>query len=106
MRRPSGSTTQRHRTIPNVLNAVSMIGLPFLAWGLFRYQLWPTLLGMVLITGTKLWYIDRMAVLYDDMVAAQPHLGYRRTHSVRDEPHPRPAPGDLEGLPTDPSARP
>lgn len=69
---------ERHRTLPNILNVVSLTGLPFLAWGLATLEIWPILLGMTLITGAKLWYIDRMAILYDDMVGTQPELRYRR----------------------------
>ena len=72
---------ERHRTIPNLLNVASMTGLPFLVWGLITSQLWPTVLGMVLIAGAKLWYVDRMAILYDDMVSAHPQLRYRRPDS-------------------------
>ena len=61
-----------------MLNIASLSGFPFLIWGLVSLQLWPTALGMVLITGTKLWFIDRMAILYDDMVEANPELRYRR----------------------------
>lgn len=68
---------ERHRTIPNILNIASLTGFPFLIWGLVTFEPWPTVLGMVLITGAKLWYIDRMAVLYDDMVNARPELRYR-----------------------------
>lgn len=68
---------ERHRTIPTVLNIASLAGVPFLIWGLARLQLWPTLLGTVMSAGAKLWYIDRMAVLYGDMVATQPQLRYR-----------------------------
>jgi len=32
---------------------------------------------MLLITGAKLWYVDRMAILYGDMVHANPELRYR-----------------------------
>lgn len=69
---------ERHRTIPNILNIASLTGFPFLIWGLVTFQPWPTVLGMVLITGAKLWYIDRMAVLYDDMVEVRPEFRYRR----------------------------
>lgn len=69
---------ERHRTVPNVLNIVSLTGFPFLIWGLVSSQPWPTALGVVLIAGAKLWYIDRMAILYEDMVSANPELRYRR----------------------------
>jgi len=35
-------------------------------------------LGMVLIIGSKLWYVDRMAILYEDMVEENPDLRYHR----------------------------
>ncbi len=69
---------ERHRRLPNILNIASVTGFPFLAWGLVAFDIWPTVLGMTLITGAKLWYIDRMAILYDDMVAAHAELRYRR----------------------------
>ena len=74
---------ERHRTLPNILNVVSLTGFPFLAWGLLKFEIWPTLLGMVLITGAKLWYVDRMAILYDDMVAVHPTLRYRSSGQGR-----------------------
>ena len=39
-------------------------------------DVWPAVLGTVLIIGGKLWYIDRMAILYADMVRQQPDLRY------------------------------
>lgn len=68
---------ERHETIPNVLNVASLTGLPFFAWGLIALELWPTFFGIVVIIGAKLWYIDRMAILYEDMIAKEPHLRYQ-----------------------------
>lgn len=74
-----GSVTipQRHRVMPNVLNMASFLGLPIVGWGLIDLNIWATALGMVFITGGKLWYIDRMAILYDDVVAHYPELRFR-----------------------------
>ena len=69
---------ERHRVVPHVLNLAQLSGVPFLVWGLVGLQVWPTVLGTVLIAGIKLWYVDRMAILYGDMVAEQPELRYRR----------------------------
>ena len=69
---------ERHRVVPHVLNLAQLSGVPFLVWGLVGLQLWPTVVGVLLIAGIKLWYIDRMAILYGDMVAAQPQWRYRR----------------------------
>lgn len=68
---------ERHRVMPNLLNIASLTGLPFLVWGLGALDPWPTVFGMALMIGGKLWYIDRMAVLYEDMVAVRPELRYR-----------------------------
>ena len=76
--RKSVPVPERHRWIPNALNLASLAGIPFLVWGLARFEPWPTALGVALITCAKLWYIDRMAILYDDIVEADPELRYRR----------------------------
>jgi hypothetical protein len=70
----------RHRLIPNLLNVASLSGVPILAWGLYSLDLWPTIFSMTLIIGGKLWYIDRMAILYEDFVTAHPELRYRRPY--------------------------
>lgn len=68
---------ERHRLIPHILNIASLLGFPLLAWGLIALQIWPTVLGIFLITGAKLWYLDRMVVLYEDMVSTDPQLAYQ-----------------------------
>ena len=72
------SCTQRHRIVPHALNITQLFGVPFLIWGLVGLQVWPTVLGTLLVGGLKLWYTDRMVILYGDMVDAQPQLRYRR----------------------------
>jgi hypothetical protein len=44
----------------------SGIGLLPLAWGLWQLEVWPTLMGLVLILGGKLWFLDRMVWLKSD----------------------------------------
>lgn len=68
----------RHQTMPNVLNVASLTGFPFLVWGLVAIEPWPTIFGMGMIIGGKLWYIDRMAILYEDMIVQRPDLRYRQ----------------------------
>jgi hypothetical protein len=67
---------ERHRKLPHVLNVVSLSGMPFVIWGLVALDLWPTAMGIVLIIGSKLWYIDRMAIHYEDIVYNSPDLRY------------------------------
>ena len=56
-RRISAPLPPRHRTAPVVLNVLSAAGLPFLIWGLVVLDPW-------------LWFLDRMALLYDDVSSA------------------------------------
>jgi hypothetical protein len=44
----------------------------FLVWGLYALAIWPTLFGGTLILLGKLWFVDRMVWLYEDMKDASP----------------------------------
>lgn len=50
----------------------SAAGLPFWAWGLWSFDAGLILAGLTLMTGGKLWFVDRMVWLYQDMVKAAP----------------------------------
>lgn len=62
----------RHRMAPHVLAGIGMTGLPFLVWGLASLEIWPTLLGTALVYLGKMWFVDRMVWLYQDMADATP----------------------------------
>jgi hypothetical protein len=64
---------KRHRVLPHVLNGVTALGTLFVVWGLVRFAVWPTFLGAVLIYCGKLWFLDRMVWLYQDMSAVDEH---------------------------------
>lgn len=66
----------RHRTVPNVLSIVAALGAVPIIWGVVTLAVWPTLFGAALIYLAKLWFIDRMVWLYEDMRDATPE--YRR----------------------------
>lgn len=59
-----------HRTVPNILSAVSGIGMLFVIWGVFVFDMWPTLFGAVVVYLSKLWFFDRMVWLWSDMQEA------------------------------------
>ena len=63
---------KHHRLVPNILSGVSGSGLPFLVWGLWKLSFWPTFWGCVLIIGGKLWFLDRMVWIYEEMQDADP----------------------------------
>ena len=54
----------------HVLVAINTLGLPFIAWGLVALDVWITLFGLAVHMAGKNWFLDRMALLYDDMVTA------------------------------------
>ena len=58
---------EHHRIIPNILNVVQGVGLIFLIYGLWYFDFWSTLVGLILTIESKLWYVDRMVCLYEDM---------------------------------------
>ncbi len=59
----------RHRIAPLVLSAVSASGVPFIARGLVVRNTWMVLFGLAVQGAGKIWFIDRMALLYDDVTS-------------------------------------
>ncbi len=41
--------------------------MPFVGYGLWALEFWPSFIGVVLIVIFKMWFLDRMVWLYDDM---------------------------------------
>lgn len=64
-----------HALWAGLLSGLPVLGLPPLIWGLWSLSLWPLLLGLVLTIGPKMWFLDRMVWLFDDM--ARTHPPYR-----------------------------
>jgi hypothetical protein len=60
----------RHRVAPNVLGVISALGVPFVARGLVVRNGWMALFGLAVQMAGKVWFLDRMAVLYDDVAPA------------------------------------
>jgi hypothetical protein len=48
-------------------HAYATIGIILLAYGLFVLELLSVLAGLVIAHGGKIWYIDRMVLLFEDM---------------------------------------
>jgi hypothetical protein len=53
-----------------VLGAISALGVPFIARGLVVKDGWMVLFGLAVQMAGKTWFIDRMAILYDDVAPA------------------------------------
>lgn len=74
-----------HRIAPNILSGIGGIGLVAFAYGLWQLQLYPTLIGVILMYAGKLWYFDRMAWLYREMKDTVPE--YASWYSTCDVCH-------------------
>jgi hypothetical protein len=57
----------QHRRLPQVLAALSGLGGMCLAYGVVTLEPWPSLLGLVVAYLGKLWFLDRMVWLHQDM---------------------------------------
>ena len=75
---------ERHRFAPNVLNAVTGIGNLVVIWGVVQLAIWPTIFGAALAYIGKLWFLDRMVWLYEDMKDATPEYKTWRSQAVSD----------------------
>ncbi len=61
-----------HQKIPNLLSAVSGMGMLFVIWGVIVFDPWPTVFGVMVVDLSKLWFVDRMVWLWNDMRDATP----------------------------------
>ena len=56
-----------HAVWATVLSVAGVIGLAPLVWGLWILDAWAVVAGLELVIGAKLWFLDRMVWLFDDM---------------------------------------
>jgi hypothetical protein len=53
--------------VPNTANALAGVGMLVLAYGLITFDVLPTIAGILVVSIGKLWYLDRMVLLFEDM---------------------------------------
>jgi hypothetical protein len=63
-----------HRRLPHLLNAVAGFGGLLAVVAAWLGWLWPCVLGTALLYAGKLWYLDRMVWLYDEVAAREPRF--------------------------------
>ncbi|HEY9814308.1 MAG TPA: DUF6653 family protein [Candidatus Obscuribacterales bacterium] len=61
-----------HRIFPKALTGLSVVGLAISVNGLWAFKLPFVLLGLMLMYIGKLWFLDRMVWLYEDMKNTTP----------------------------------
>ena len=63
-----------HIKMANALTWATAAGVPVLLYGLYGLNFWAVLLGNFLVILPKLWFVDRMVWLYEDMKDADPEF--------------------------------
>ena len=56
-----------HARAAAVLAALNGLGIIPYVWGLFQLDAWATVAGIAIIMLAKLWFLDRMVWLFEDM---------------------------------------
>jgi hypothetical protein len=84
--RKAVAVPKRHRVAPVVLMAINALGLPFIVWGLIVLDVWIVLFGLAVHMAGKNWFLDRMALLYDDVANG---TGTNQTAGTVDSAEPR-----------------
>jgi len=67
LRKKEHNIPKHHIHAARILNIITGAGLPFLVYGLYKLNLWSVILGLVLVILGKMWFLDRMVWLYEDM---------------------------------------
>jgi len=58
---------QHHLKAKNILSIVQSLGGIFWLFGIIKLEIWPLVLGVVVIYLGKMWFLDRMVWLFEDM---------------------------------------
>ncbi|MGE4610054.1 MAG: DUF6653 family protein [Paracoccaceae bacterium] len=61
-----------HAKAAIVFSSLASVGMPFMVYGLWVLDFWPSFIGVVLILVFKMWFLDRMVWLYNDMASEVP----------------------------------
>ncbi len=76
------SIPEHHIKMANFLSGLSGAGLPVFLYGLYINDLWIIAFGNFLLVFPKLWFIDRMVWIYEDMKNTNPeYQGWLKTKS-------------------------
>ncbi|MEM8699328.1 MAG: DUF6653 family protein, partial [Pseudomonadota bacterium] len=72
LNRQNVAIPRHHAVWAGLLSVGPALGMAPLIWSLWALQIWPLILGLVVVLGGKLWFLDRMVWLYDDMARQHP----------------------------------
>ncbi len=58
---------RRHARLPNILSGVVLVGVLLALYGVLALSRWPVVTGVAVATLAKLWFVDRMVWLHNDV---------------------------------------
>lgn len=58
---------RRHARLPNILSGVVLAGVVLALYGVLALSRWPVVMGVAVATLAKLWFVDRMVWLHNDV---------------------------------------
>jgi len=73
---PSVSIPDHHKKMAYILGVLSALALPVFLYGLYINDLWIIAFGNFLVIFPKLWFVDRMVWIYENMKDSNPE--YKR----------------------------
>jgi hypothetical protein len=62
----------RSPTVANVTYGFQVVGMVVLAWGLVELDALAVVAGLVIVQCAKVWFLDRMVLLFEDMKTRNP----------------------------------
>ena len=65
--RKSVPIPEHHITWRNILMIIQLVGAVALIYGLYTLHFWITCIGLILVYLGKMWFLDRMVRLFEDM---------------------------------------
>lgn len=66
--RRNSKIADHHIRMAHILTAASAVGAVILIYGLYKLSFWATTSGLILSIVPKVWFMDRMAWIYQDHV--------------------------------------
>jgi hypothetical protein len=72
LNRKAVAIPRRHARMADILSLAATLGMVPLVWGLIVLDAWMMMTGLVLAIGAKLWFLDRMVWLFEDMKERHP----------------------------------
>ena len=72
LRRKSNPIPQHHMRAARVLTGLSVLGVVILIYGLIALDVWAAICGLFTTILPKVWFVDRMVWLYEDMRDTDP----------------------------------